>query len=257
MKVSALQYDIIWEDPATNFERLAPWIDTAAAAGTRLLVLPEMFACGFSMNTQVVAEPVDGPTTTFLREQARRTGMWICGSLPERAAEATRPRNTLVLAAPNGDVVRYHKIHPFTAAQEDRHYDAGTEFRTIEIEGVRVTLFVCYDLRFADEFWQTGPSTDCFVVVANWPDRRRHHWQTLLRARAIENQCYVVGVNRVGHAAGLDYVGDTAIIDCWGSVLAEASVTETLVMADVSALEVARARETFPFLADRRSARPR
>ncbi|TPV92686.1 MAG: carbon-nitrogen family hydrolase [Myxococcales bacterium FL481] len=256
MKVSALQYDIIWEDPATNFRRLIPWIDAAAGAGTRLLVLPEMFACGFSMNTQVIAEPVGGPTTEFLHDQARRTGMWIGGSLPERDDEATRPRNTFVVASPNGDLVRYHKIHPFSAAREDRHYEAGTAFQTVNIDGLRVTLFVCYDLRFADEFWQTGPSTDCFVVVANWPDRRRHHWQTLLRARAIENQAYVVGVNRVGEASGLDYAGDTAIIDCWGHVLAEASIAETLVMAEVSADEVARARETFPFLADRRTARP-
>ncbi|MEE9385266.1 MAG: carbon-nitrogen family hydrolase [Nannocystaceae bacterium] len=253
MRVAALQYDISWEDPPANHRRLLPWIDTAVAADARLLVLPEMYACGFSMNTEAIAEPMDGPSTAFLRDQARRTGMWICGSIPERARPQDRPRNTMVLAAPDGKVTRYHKIHPFTFAEEHRHYDAGHTYTTIEIEGVRVTLFICYDLRFADAFWETASSTDCYIVVANWPEQRRYHWQALLRARAIENQAYVVGVNRVGSAAKLSYAGDTAIIDPAGEVLAEAKRTETLIFAPVEAARVRDARDAYPFLRDRRT----
>jgi predicted amidohydrolase len=113
-------------------------------------------------------------------------------------------------------------------------------------------LFVCYDLRFADEMWALAHDTDCYVLVANWPESRRHHWRTLLVARAIENQAYVVGVNRVGEGDGIAYVGDSRIVDPSGEILASAARTEALVVADVDPAEVARVRERFPFLADRR-----
>ena len=253
MRVAALQYDIVWEDPKTNFQRLVSWIDTAAQAKCQLLVLPEMFSCGFSMNIGTVAEKPNGPSTQFLVDQARRTGMRICGSLPELSPGQDRPHNTLVLAAPDGALSRYHKMHPFTFAGEDRYYRAGDTVTTVEVAGVRVTLFVCYDLRFADVFWKAAQDTDCYVVVANWPERRRQHWQTLLRARAIENQAYVVGVNRVGKASDLTYAGDTAIIDPWGEALTEAKREETLIFASVRAEEVRRARKSFPILCDRRA----
>jgi omega-amidase len=113
-------------------------------------------------------------------------------------------------------------------------------------------MFVCYDLRFADEFWGLAPDTDVYLVPANWPEARREHWMTLLRARAIENQAYVVGVNRVGSGGGVDYCGDTRIVDPLGEVLASASRVETLVVADVSTEHVAAVRDRFRFLADRR-----
>jgi predicted amidohydrolase len=256
VRVGALQYDTVWENPKANFERLIPWIDHAARADCELLVFPEMFSCGFTMNTALVAEPIDGPSTEFLRQQACRTEMWMCGSLPELSPGQDRPHNTLVLAAPDGTLSRYHKIHPFTFAGEDRHYQAGKTFTTVDVAGIRVTLFVCYDLRFADEFWHTAHQTDCYVVVANWPEPRRRHWRTLLRARAIENQAYVVGVNRIGSASGLIYAGDTAIVDPWGEALAEAKREETLIVATLQAGEVRNARRTFPFMADRRVSKP-
>jgi predicted amidohydrolase len=156
------------------------------------------------------------------------------------------------LCDPKGQTHRYRKIHPFTFAREHEHYDAGDEFLTVEVEGVRTTFFVCYDLRFADEFWQTATRTDCYVVVANWPERRRHHWSVLLQARAIENQAYVVGINRVGKGGDLDYQGDSAVIDPFGSVIAAASTDETMLLAEVSAERVADARARFPVLPDRR-----
>ncbi|MCY0993762.1 MULTISPECIES: carbon-nitrogen family hydrolase [unclassified Nannocystis] len=252
MKIAAIQSDIAWEDPEANFTRLRPWVAAAAAAGAKLVVLPEMFACGFSMTTAKIAEPPGGPSTRFLEHQARQHDLWICGSVPEVPLGEAKPYNTLVLASPHGQVVRYRKIHPFSFAKEHEHYGAGSDHITVDVEGLRCTLFVCYDLRFADEFWGRAEQTDAYVVVANWPERRRHHWTTLLQARAIENQAYVVGVNRVGHGNGLDYSGDSRIVDPWGEVLAAAAGGETMVLADVRPEVVRDARERFPVLKDRR-----
>jgi predicted amidohydrolase len=252
MNVAAIQSDIAWESPQANFERLAPLIARAARAGAELVVLPEMFACGFSMNTASIREPADGPTAGFLARMAAEHRLWICGSFPELGAGAERPHNTLLLAGPGGEAHRYHKIHPFSLAREHEHYQAGTEFLTVPIHGVRVTFFICYDLRFADEFWHTAQRTDAYVVVANWPERRREHWRTLLRARAIENQAYVVGVNRVGAGDGLEYAGDSAIIDPWGEILIEARKDQTVLLGAIDAARVADARARLPFLPDRR-----
>lgn len=252
MKIAAIQSDIAWEDPATNFERLRPRVAEAAAAGARLVVLPEMFACGFSMTTARISEPPGGASTRFLVGQAEQHRLWICGSLPEQEPGAGRPRNTMVLAGPEGQLVRYHKIHPFTFAREHEHYEAGTQRVTVTIEGLRCSLFVCYDLRFADEFWALAEGTDAYLVVANWPERRRVHWMALLQARAIENQAYVVGVNRVGEGNGLTYVGDSRVVDPWGEVVAEAPRGEAVIFAELRPEVVRDAREKFPVLRDRR-----
>jgi predicted amidohydrolase len=252
MRVAAVQHDIVWEDPQANFERLRPWVGAAAAAGARLVVLTEMYSTGFSMRTDITAEPPGGPSTDFLVEQAAEHGVWLAGSLPERSDGAGLPFNTLVLAGPGGQLHRYRKIHPFTYSREHEHFGAGTDFVTVEVEGVRVTLFVCYDLRFADEFWATAADTDLYLVPANWPDTRRAHWIALLQARAIENQAYVVGCNRVGAGGKLDYAGDSRVIDPTGEVLAAAAQGESLLVAEVEAQLVADTRARFPFMQDRR-----
>lgn len=252
MRIAALQSDIVWEDPTANFERLKPWVTAAAAGGAKLIALPEMFACGFSMNTTAIAEAPDGPTARFLVEQASSHGVWMAGSFPELEPGQEKPSNTLLLAGPGGQQQRYRKIHPFSYAKEHEHYRAGDQFVQVEIEGLRWTLFICYDLRFADEFWATAKDTDAYLVVANWPEPRRRHWMRLLEARAIENQAYVVGVNRVGQGGRLTYTGDSHVFDPMGNVLASASCQETLLLADLSRETVERTRSTFPFLADRR-----
>lgn len=256
MKVAAVQHDIVWEDPAANHARLAPQIATAAAAGARLVVLAEMFATGFSPAAERIVEPPDGPSTGFLVEQAAAHGVWVCGSLAEQASPGARPTNTLVLAGPGGEVHRYAKIHLFGYAGEDERFAPGTRPVTVTVEGVRCSLHVCYDLRFAPDFWTAAPDTDCYVVVANWPDRRRQHWRTLLRARAVENQAYVVGVNRVGPGGGLVYAGDSAVIGPFGeecAVAADAGAegAEEILVAEVDPTHVADTRARFPFLRDR------
>ena len=251
MKVAVVQHDIVWEDRDANFAHLAPMVASAAATGARLVVLSETFSTGFSMRTDEIAEPEGGPSSRWLVEQSASHGVWVCGSCPEVAAGADRPRNTLVLAGPDGTVHRYRKIHRFAYGGEDRSFDAGADRVTVEVEGLRISLFVCYDLRFADDWWALASDTDAYVCVANWPEARRAHWSALLRARAIENQAYVIACNRVGSGGKLDYAGDSAIIDPLGELLATGSRTEALLVADVTAERVAEVRSSLPFLADR------
>jgi predicted amidohydrolase len=252
MRVAAIQHDVVWEDRDATLTRLEPQLKAAAGTGARLVVLTEMFPTGFSTEPERVAEPEGGPTTEFLRAQAAELNVWFTGSVPTHPAGGGRPVNRLLLAGPGGELRHYDKIHPFSYSGEHEHYAAGTQRVTFDVEGVRVTPFVCYDLRFADEFWAMAHGTDCYVVVANWPSSRRAHWQALLVARAIENQAYVIGVNRVGEGGGLHYAGDSRIVDPLGEILAAGAGGETILLADVDPVVVAETRKRYPFLADRR-----
>ena len=198
MRIAAVQHDIVWEDRDANFERLAPQVAGRSVPGAELVLLTETFSTGFSM-TPGIGEPEGGPSAQFLAGQAAEHGVWVGGTCPEVAAGEELPYNSFVLAGPDGTMHRYRKLHPFTHAGEHERFRAGEKPVTVEIGGLRITPFICYDLRFADVFWQAAPETDVYLVPANWPSPRRLHWQTLLQARAIENQAYVVGCNRVGH----------------------------------------------------------
>ncbi len=255
MKIAAIQHDIVWEDAAATCKRVTPMIEQAAAGGARIIALTEMFATGFSMRPERVAEVEGGPTEQFLLEQARHHDAYLVASVAQRTA-AGRFANNAVVAAPDGTVQRYAKIHPFTYAGEHEHYLAGDKHLTVDVDGVRMSVFVCYDLRFANEFWVLAPDTDLYLVVANWPEPRREHWRALLRARAIENQAYVMGVNRVGGTPKLNYVGDSVVIDPNGRPLVEASVGEAVLVAEIDSATVAGAREALPFLPDRRDVVP-
>jgi omega-amidase len=250
MRVALLQMDLAWEDVAENHRRAARLLARAKEGGATLAILPEMFSTGFSMDAARIAQPAGGPSESFLREQARELGLWILASVPEQGEPA--PRNMAMLVSPEGAVVRYAKIHPFSFAGEDRVYTAGDRVVTAEVDGVRVTPLVCYDLRFPEPFRAAADDTDLFVVVANWPGERREHWRTLLRARAIENQAYVVGVNRAGEGNGLHYAGDSAAVAPLGETLAEAGSGEQVLFADVDPAVVAKLRARFPALQDRR-----
>ena len=149
-------------------------------------------------------------------------------------------------------MTRYAKIHPFSFAGEHREYAAGDRVVTADVEGVRVTPFVCYDLRFPEPFRLAAAGTDLYAVVANWPQERREHWRLLLRARAVENQAYVAGVNRVGDGGRLHYDGESALISPSGETLAEGDDQERVLLCDVDAKRVAETRARFPFLDDRR-----
>jgi predicted amidohydrolase len=228
-----------------------PLIAAAAGEGARLIVLSEMYATGFSMNPERIAEDEGGPSERFLLDQAAAHGATLIASIAQRGADG-RFRNNAVVARPDGAVDRYAKIHPFSFAGEHEVYAAGTQFLTVDIEGLRVSVFVCYDLRFADEFWALAPATDLYVVPANWPQPRHEHWRALLRARAIENQAYVLGVNRVGSAKDLPHVGGSALVDPLGRTMVEGDADEAVLVAEADPVIVREIRTKFPFLADRR-----
>jgi predicted amidohydrolase len=260
MRFAVVQHEIVWEDREANFARLAPLVARAAGAGAEFVLLSETFSTGFSM-TPGVGEPEGGPSAQFLQAQAAEHGVWVAGSCPEVAPDGGRtggpdadlPFNSFVLAGPDGTVHRYRKLHPFTHGGEHERFRAGEKPVTVEIDGLRVTPFVCYDLRFADVFWHAAPDTDVYLVTANWPAARRLHWQTLLQARAIENQAYVVGCNRVGTAGdGTEHTGDSRIVSPMGELLATAAGVETVLLADVDPAEVTATRARLRFLADRR-----
>lgn len=251
LRVAGVQCDIVWQDREENLRRLTPRVAEAADGGAGLVLLPEMFATGFSMDTATVAEPDDGPTATFLRERSRSLGVAVGGSFACRLADGGKPVNRFLLVCPGGDEVAYDKVHPFSYGGESEHYRAGSRLVTTTVGGVRVTPLVCYDLRFADAFWARAEETDCYVVVASWPASRQAHWRALLVARAIENLAFVVGVNRVGAGGGVGYAGGSIAVGPFGDVVDEVGDGEALVSAEVDQAEVRAVRERYPFLADR------
>ena len=251
MKVAGIQMDIAWEDPKENFQRARRLAEEAVGDGARMVVLPEMFATGFSMDAERVSGYAE-KTREFLSRLATELGVFVLAGYAEPADP--KPANACSIFDPAGaELLHYRKIHPFSLAGEDEHFLAGESVATAEVEGIRVTPFICYDLRFPEPFRAVAADTDLFCVLANWPTPRRKHWSRLLEARAIENQAYLLGVNRVGVGDGLDYTGDSALLDPMGQEMAAALPgVEGIILADVDAREVARARERFGFLNDRR-----
>jgi len=250
MRAALIQLDIAWENPTANHARAATFLKRAADAGADLAILPEMFATGFSMNATRIAQPPGGATEQWLRGMARGLSIHLIAGVAETAAPL--PLNNALLVTPDGEVSRYSKIHPFSLAGEEKVFGAGDRVVTWEVAGTRITPQVCYDLRFAEPFRLAAEQTDVYVVIANWPDRRRAHWQTFARARAIENLAYVLAVNRVGDGDDIHYAGDSAAISPWGETLASAAEVEIVLIVDVDPAQVADARARFTALADRR-----
>ena len=250
MRLAGLQIDSAWENPEASFARAAALAEEAAAGGARLLALPETFATGFSMRSEAMAAH-SGAVRGFLTAVARRLGVWLLAGLAEPGRE--RPANACVVIDPDGaERLHVRKVHPFSLVGEATHYESGDAVATVEVEGVRVTPLICYDLRFVELFRAAAAATDCFVVIANWPERRGHAWRTLLAARAIDCQACVLGVNRVGDADGPPHRGDTTLLDPVGEVVATLADREGVVAGEVDATRVAELRRRYPFLRDRR-----
>jgi predicted amidohydrolase len=259
MIVAGLQFDIAWEDPVENFRRVRPLALAAAEAQARLLVLPELFATGFTMRAAWAAS-LGAESCRYMAELARELDLWLLGGWVDGAAprgsSAEPPHNALSLFSPRGEeVMRYHKIHRFALAGEAEHYAPGENLVSFLLEGVRITPFICYDLRFPELFQIAAADTDLFVVSANWPQVRAEAWRVLLPARAIENQAYVLGVNRVGTAAGaLAHRGDSMLLDPLGETIRDTPAHESaLLLGEVDPTRVAATRRDYPFLDDRRA----
>lgn len=246
MKVVILQRDIAWADPAENVRQATAAIDRQP--GADLYVLPEMFSTGFATRPEGVAEKADSETLHWMVRQAAARDAAVAGSLA--VEDGGRHYNRLYFVHPDGRVETYDKRHLFTYSGEDRHYTRGTRRTIVPFRGVRFLLQVCYDLRFP--VWSRNRGDyDVALYVASWPASRIAAWSALLRARAIENQCYVVGVNRVGRDPVAEYSGASVVIDPYGHTLAACEDYRTGEAEAVLDMErLASFRRKFPVLED-------
>lgn len=251
LRISLIQTALVWEDAAANRNQLQACI--AALPPTDVVVLPEMFSTGFSMRPDVLAEPMDGPTVQWMQHMARQHRVVLTGSCMIKEGDAYY--NRLIWMLPTGDYGYYDKRHLFAYAGEQQHYTAGAKRLIGSVRGWRVLLLTCYDLRFpvwSRQHVQQGEAEyDAIVYVANWPERRSHAWKSLLVARAIENQCYVAGLNRVGHDGnGIAHSGDSMLINPLGEVLWHCAHQEASYTATLNQEHLQDVRTRFPFLAD-------
>ncbi len=247
LRVALCELDTAWEDAALNRERIDALLDGAEREQAHMAVLPELAFSGFTMTP-----PADDRAEPFLREQARRRKLALVAGLVGNRGE--QPTNDALAVGADGAVLaRYSKLHPFSFAGEHEHYRAGDSLPLFELAGFRAAMLVCYDLRFPEVFREAAlQGANLFFVIANWPEKRVDHWRTLLSARAIENQAYVVAVNRVGSDPHEAYAGASRVVDPLGEVLLEGPGT-----AELDPGRPAWLRERFPALRDVRTDRYR
>jgi omega-amidase len=252
LTITTIQTALHWEDKTANLQMLEQKIN-AIKEKTEIVVLPEMFSTGFSMKPEELAETMEGDTVQWMKRVSSERKIILTGSVIIK--ENNSYHNRLIWMLPNGEYGYYDKRHLFGYAGEDDHYTPGTKRLIASVKGWKIHLLVCYDLRFPvwarQQSQPEGPEYDLLIYVANWPQRRAHAWKTLLQARAIENQCYVVGVNRVGKDGNdIEHSGDSMIIDALGEVLYAKNQDEDIytVTLDRTSLEDTRAK--LPFLKD-------
>lgn len=252
LTISIIQADLHWEDVAKNLAMFEARI--AGINKSEVIVLPEMFSTGFSMKPEQLAETMEGPTLSWMKKIAMEKRVVLTGSVI--IAEEGKYYNRLIWMLPNGQYGYYDKRHLFAFAGEHEHYTAGMRRLIAQVKGWKLNLQVCYDLRFPVWARQQGEATtpeyDVLVYVANWPERRNQAWKTLLQARAIENQCYVVGVNRVGKDGNdIHHSGDSMIVDPLGEVLFTRANEECVYTFTLEREKLEAVREKLPFLRDR------
>ena len=249
LRVALGEYDTGWQQPQGSLDRAAVCVARAASTGARLVVLPEMCTTGFTMEPERWAESIDGPSFARLSVLAASHDVWLMAGIAMRNEAGYA--NVAAVFDPDGSLVlTYAKQRLLGIAGEDEHYLAGFVPAVIDIDGVRVSPFVCYDLRFPELFRAAAPWSDLIVVIANWPAVRRPHWDALLPARAIENLAYVAGVNRTGLAGGIQYDGGSTAYDPWGLPVAQRMAVASPAVVDVSTARVAGIRAKYPFLDD-------
>lgn len=247
LKLALLQQPLIWHDRTANLAAFAEHI--AALDETDLVLLPEMFTTGFTMASAEQAE-ADGLSLVWLQDMAQRHATAIAGSVAVN--DNGHCYNRLYLVTSSGSVHQYDKRHLFAMAGEHAAYTAGRQRQVIDLHGWRICPLVCYDLRFP--LWSRNRADDAYdllLYVANWPQQRRQHWRTLLQARAIENQCWCAGLNRVGNDGnGIHYAGDSVICDALGEIVADAQHAATSLCFTLSAEHLQQVRSRLPFLRD-------
>ena len=258
LRISLVQTKLHWEDKTANLEMLEKKID-GIPDNPELIVLPEMFSTGFSMNKESLSETMDGPTVSWMRKTAIRKGAIITGSIIAKENETPDAKfyNRLIWMLPNGEFAFYDKRHLFAYGTEDRHYSAGNKRLIASVNGWKVNLQICYDLRFpvwlrqSRKETQTAPEYDLLIFVANWPVARSLAWKALLQARAIENQCYVIGVNRTGlDGKGLEYGGESMVIEPSGEPVIILGATDDIFSHTLSRDKLEDLRTRLPFWRD-------
>lgn len=249
VRVAIIQTSLFWEDKQANLNMLESKIQELDAS-VQLVILPEMFSTGFSMNAKSLAETMDGKTMQWMRTLSSKNRIIIIGSLI--IEEEAKFYNRLIWMTPNGNMGYYDKRHLFAFAGEDQHYHSGQKRLIASVNGMKINLQICYDLRFPVWARQQEPNEyDVLVYVANWPEKRSYAWKSLLTARAIENQCYVVGVNRVGKdGLGNTYSGDSSLIDPMGEIIYQKADAEDVFIYTLQKSTVTEVREKLPFLKD-------
>jgi predicted amidohydrolase len=246
---SIIQSNLHWENKTANLNMFAEKISTIHPT-TDIIVLPEMFSTGFSMNPTLLAETMDGASITWMRQQAAQYQKIICGSVMIK--EGNQYYNRLVWMQPDGEHKVYDKRHLFAYANEQEHYTSGSNKIIVQANGLKILPLICYDLRFPVWARQATDTYDVLLYVANWPERRSHAWKTLLTARAIENQCYVVALNRVGYDGNNIYhSGDSMVVNPMGEVLFHHAQDELIHTFTIDKNEIKTIRSKFPFLQDR------
>jgi omega-amidase len=252
LTITTIQSNLFWEDNQANMQMLQQKIDSITDK-TEIVILPEMFTTGFSMQPELFAETMDGETVEWMKMVSNKNGIVLTGSV--MIEEDGKYFNRLIWILPNGQLGYYDKRHLFAYGEEDKHYSSGNKRLIASVKGWKINLQVCYDLRFpvwARQQPKDGaPEYDVLIYVANWPERRSHAWKTLLCARAIENQCYVIGVNRVGDdAKNIHYSGNSLVIDPMGQVLYHMADEEDINTITLSKEKLEEVRTRFPFLND-------
>ena len=282
LTITTIQSNLQWEDKAANLQQFEEKI-RGLQQRTEVVVLPEMFSTGFSMNVEKLAEKMDGPTVAWMKQLSAEIKVILTGSLI--IVEEGNYYNRLVWMLPNGQYGYYDKRHLFGYGEEDQHYTPGKKRLIASVKGWKINLLVCYDLRFpvwsrqkpaaseladivasemeagdvpmplpeeaGSSITDSTPEYDVLIYVANWPERRNHAWKTLLQARAIENQCYVVGVNRVGtDGMGLNYSGDSMVIDALGAPVYTKAHEEDIFTITLQKESLEEVRNKLPFLKD-------
>lgn len=247
MKVSLIQAPLVWENPKSNRDYFEQKIHSIAQDAD-LIVLPEMFTSGFTMNPIAVAETMQGETITWLQALAKARNSAITGSLV--IAANGNFYNRMVFVFPSGDIQHYDKRHLFTLAGEDKVYTAGKQKVVIDYLGWRICPLICYDLRFP-AFSRNSDDYDLLIYVASWPKIRTNAWDALLKARAIENMSYAIGVNRIGSDAnGYEYIGHTQIVDFLGNSIIEPQESEGCFSANLDRETMLETRHKLGFLND-------
>ncbi len=254
MKIALIQLNIAFEAKQTNYTRAENLIRQASQAACDIVVFPEVFPTGFSKNLAATADEENGETAAFLAKMAKIYSINLIAGFVEKVSDSEKAKNLAAAYNRAGVcIAKYTKIHPFSFTQEDRYYQPGNRLVTFDLEGMTAGVFICYDLRFPEVFRSIAKDIQAIFVIANWPTSRQLHWETLLRARAIENQCFLIGVNRTGtDPQGLHFPGASRIFDPFGQEICAGNDTNELVVGDINLDEVRRIRTTFPFLQDMR-----